>query len=175
MQDVKCEEPEPLHKQSSVDDISASDKVSSLDNLTREELIKRLRNKSEKSQSFDCLWGDCSRSFPALDVLISHIGQEHIGSGKASYKCEWQGCPRNQKPFTKRHKMYNHLRTHTGERPFQCPVADCGKRFSRPDSLATHVKTHSNVRPYICPVPGCGKAYYHSRSLRKHIKSHEMT
>lgn len=37
-----------------------------------------------------------------------------------TYLCEWEGCPRNQKPFTKRHKMYNHLRTHTGERPFVC-------------------------------------------------------
>ncbi|ORX89679.1 hypothetical protein K493DRAFT_197204, partial [Basidiobolus meristosporus CBS 931.73] len=117
----------------------------------------------------------CNKVYSVLETLISHIGQEHIGSGKASYKCEWQGCPRNQKPFTKRHKMYNHMRTHTGERPFQCPVPDCGKKFSRPDSLATHVKTHSNIRPYICPVPGCGKAYYHSRSLRKHVKGHEMT
>ncbi|KAK9681287.1 hypothetical protein K7432_015685 [Basidiobolus ranarum] len=195
------------YKSGSVDDLPDKQKLKSLDNLTREELIKRLRNvenelaktkhsptkspnlmadfttspcgetsseqgdepviadslsptgadisithayeeklaeedeedeelddeddikgdkddeKFEKPQIFDCLWNDCSKSFPALDVLISHIGQEHIGSGKASYKCEWQGCPRNQKPFTKRHKMYNHLRTHTGERPFQCPVA----------------------------------------------------
>lgn len=40
---------------------------------------------------------------------------------QASYSCDWEGCPRAQKPFTKRHKMYNHLRTHTGERPYVCP------------------------------------------------------
>ncbi|KAI8144549.1 hypothetical protein BJV82DRAFT_607679 [Fennellomyces sp. T-0311] len=92
-----------------------------------------------------------------------------------TYSCEWEGCPRNQKPFTKRHKMYNHLRTHTGERPFVCTKSGCEKRFSRPDSLTTHIKTHSNVRPFICAAKGCGKAYYHARSLKKHEKTHDLS
>lgn len=92
---------------------------------------------------------------------------------QAAYYCQWLGCPRNQKPFLKRHKMQNHMRTHTGERPFECQIEDCDKKFSRPDSLNTHIKTHSSIRPYACPVENCGKAYFHSRSLRKHAKSHE--
>ncbi|KAI8979548.1 hypothetical protein BDF20DRAFT_795430, partial [Mycotypha africana] len=59
--------------------------------------------------------------------------------------CEWENCARNDKPFTKRHKMLNHLRIHTGERPFVCPKPNCEKKFSRPDSLTTHIKTHSTV------------------------------
>ncbi|KAI8088844.1 uncharacterized protein BX664DRAFT_331534 [Halteromyces radiatus] len=121
-----------------------------------------------------CQWADCRLEFPILDHLIEHIKTLHIGSGKPLYYCRWKDCSRNQKPFTKRHKMHNHLRTHTGERPYICTEEGCGKRFSRPDSLATHIKIHTNIRPYSCQHPNCDKAYYHLRSLRKHEKSHEI-
>ncbi|KAI8061658.1 hypothetical protein BC940DRAFT_133897 [Gongronella butleri] len=120
-----------------------------------------------------CRWANCRTETCTLDELITHLRETHVGSGKASYHCEWIGCARNGRPFMKRHKMHNHLRTHTGERPFVCKVPGCEKRFSRPDSLNTHIRTHSNIRPYSCPVDGCLKAYFHSRSLRKHVKGHE--
>ncbi|KAJ3254666.1 hypothetical protein HK103_007005 [Boothiomyces macroporosus] len=119
-----------------------------------------------------CSWGTCSMELHTQDLLVQHILQDHVGTGKASYVCEWRGCSRQLKPFTKRHKIQNHVRIHTGERPFACPVADCGKKFSRQDGLNTHIKTHSSVKPYVCSFPPCTKAYFHSRSLRKHERTH---
>lgn len=74
--------------------------------------------------------------------------------------------------FAKRHKIQNHLRIHTGERPFVCSFPGCDKKFSRQDGLSTHAKTHSSIKPFYCSFPGCSKAYYHSRSLKKHEKAH---
>ncbi|KAI8885732.1 hypothetical protein K501DRAFT_215177 [Backusella circina FSU 941] len=153
--------------------------------LSKRELIKRViqleterycHTSQEDTPTHPCRWIGCDLYAPTLAVLMAHICEDHVGSGKATYVCEWKDCIRNKKPFLKRHKMYNHMRTHTGERPFICTIPGCKKTFSRPDSLGTHVKTHSNIRPYLCTLPGCQKAYFHSRSLRKHIKStHMMT
>ncbi|KAJ3306705.1 hypothetical protein HDV03_004336 [Kappamyces sp. JEL0829] len=119
-----------------------------------------------------CSWGSCALDLGSQEALVSHILQDHVGTGKASYVCEWAGCSRLHKPFSKRHKIQNHVRIHTGERPFACPVAECGKKFSRQDGLNTHIKTHSSVKPYVCSFPPCSKAYFHSRSLRKHERTH---
>ncbi|XP_018431817.1 PREDICTED: LOW QUALITY PROTEIN: transcription factor Sp8 [Nanorana parkeri] len=52
--------------------------------------------------------------------------------------CNWIFCG---KRFTRSDELQRHLRTHTGEKRFACPV--CNKRFMRSDHLSKHVKTHS--------------------------------
>ncbi|KAI8337760.1 hypothetical protein BC941DRAFT_426111 [Chlamydoabsidia padenii] len=138
-----------------------------------QELVQRSLLEPPRLDGWQCRWGTCDVTTSTLEQLTDHLYRIHVGKGKATYYCGWTGCGRHDKPFTKRHKMHNHLRTHTGERPFVCRIPGCHKRFSRPDSLSTHQKTHSNIRPFICM--DCGKTYFHARSLRKHLKATQHT
>ncbi|KAK9507172.1 hypothetical protein O3M35_007084 [Rhynocoris fuscipes] len=58
----------------------------------------------------------------------------------------------------------------TGERPFPCQWADCGKRFARSDELARHWRTHTGEKNFICPV--CHKKFMRSDHLSKHARRH---
>ncbi|ORX43845.1 hypothetical protein DM01DRAFT_1378645 [Hesseltinella vesiculosa] len=159
--------------------ITSSTSRDTLQKLSKEDLIDRIitleqvlqdcHSEFPKQDCWQCRWESCDTVTYSMSQLTEHLCRVHVGKGKAVYYCGWNGCPRRDKPFTKRHKMHNHLRTHTGERPFVCDFGGCGKRFSRPDSLSTHRKTHSNVRPFSCQE--CKKSYFHARSLRKHMKA----
>ncbi|KAI8604199.1 hypothetical protein EDD21DRAFT_288330, partial [Dissophora ornata] len=55
------------------------------------------------------------------------------------HTCSVIGC---SKRFKRLEHLKRHIKTHTQERPFNCPYTTCSKRFSRSDNLAQHVKTH---------------------------------
>ncbi|KAF9205680.1 hypothetical protein BGZ49_003699 [Haplosporangium sp. Z 27] len=93
-----------------------------------------------------CRWKDCGKVLPSLAALVIHLSDEHIGWKKTSYTCEWQGCSRRPIAQTTRFALISHMRSHTKHKPYDCPVPECDKSFSRSDAMAKHLKCqHGDV------------------------------
>ncbi|KAL8180818.1 UNVERIFIED_CONTAM: hypothetical protein K2H54_034665 [Gekko kuhli] len=145
-------------------------------------LLHRLRGAEKLPAELRCSWTSprgcaarevCARPFASLGALVEHVTAEHVGgAARAPHVCYWQGCSRGEKPFQARYKLVNHIRVHTGEKPFLCPAADCRKGFARPENLKIHKRTHTGEKPFRCGVAGCSRRFANSSDRKKHTHVH---
>lgn len=117
----------------------------------------------------------CGIGFYRIEDLVAHITDVHlISATPVGFVCCWKECMRNGLPFKAKYKLINHIRVHTGEKPFTCNQPGCRKSFARAENLKIHVRTHTGERPFACEFKGCDKRFANSSDRRKHVHVHTL-
>jgi hypothetical protein len=116
-------------------------------------LYRFMRHPIKPDQPVACQWIEpeqasprkpCGRIFHSVQDVVSHLTLDHVGGPECTqHACHWKDCVRVGKPFKAKYKLVNHIRVHTGEKPFPCQYPGCGKVFARSENLKIHKRTHT--------------------------------
>ncbi|BGP49243.1 hypothetical protein JCM10450v2_005126 [Rhodotorula kratochvilovae] len=58
------------------------------------------------------------------------------------------------------------------KRVYQCEIDGCGKTFGRPSARDTHMRSHSGDKPFECPIPSCLRKFSVFSNLKRHMIVH---
>ena len=92
---------------------------------------------SNKKRTYACTFKGCLRVYQSLDTLNRHM-KTHSNDRK--HRCVHCG-----KEFSFTHHLKEHIRVHTGEKPYVCKYAGCSKKFKQTGEFSAHKKTHKDI------------------------------
>ena len=129
--------------------------------FARKATLQRHQATHSDEKKFKCKICQDDRRFNTKDGLNNHMKYHY----EPSHQCEV--C--QNKFYFKKH-LVNHIRTHTGEKPYVCST--CDKKFARKETLQRHQATHSDERKFKCKICPDERYFKSKGELTNHLRYH---
>ncbi|CAG2101114.1 unnamed protein product, partial [Medioppia subpectinata] len=143
---------------------------------------KLIESVQSKDKLFNCCVPDCDQQFPSYHHLSQHMAGDHKLEVK-SFVCET--CGRHFK--AKNHLKEHVLTIHSMERPYVCPLEDCGKTWPTATRLAGHMLWHRRVkavaappewehktRQFVCVYQPCQQKFPTEADFEAHVNAEHL-
>ncbi|CAH8594575.1 unnamed protein product [Dicrocoelium dendriticum] len=121
---------------------------------------------------YRCPFHGCDKSYARRHRLNQHVswhtGAKPFQCDEPNCKIRYysEGDLRKHKLAHLNASDRSHRRRHA------CPYPNCGKAYSKMNKLKEHVRSHTGERPYVCREPGCGAAFIRLYGVRRHELTH---
>ncbi|KFM67315.1 Zinc finger X-linked protein ZXDB, partial [Stegodyphus mimosarum] len=109
----------------------------------------------------------CGKQYYSANCIASHYRTHQYNED--DFKCPFADCG---KVYDKICRLRQHVRQHTGDRPYTCPAEGCKWSFVSASKLTRHMRKHTGERKFVCTEPGCGKSFMRPEHLKGHIVIH---